>query len=184
MSLVNDIGTKVRSGERMQDWFACNELLEGYICIFRNVDRGHYSDYFGYANWYHEGHDFPVLQCFWPDRAGRFPWETECAKAVREAQPILATKSDWPFADAKNTCVITTRQILSDGLPLLLVAHDEDGDWQFLCGTTNEADDGCVAALGCMVDLHPAVAELADLPLGWIAERESPNLPWVRSRNV
>ena len=53
---------------------------------------------------------------------------------------------DWPFADPRNVAVITTRQVFREGLPVLLVTHDEDdGDWQFVCGTTNELGDDCVA---------------------------------------
>ena len=50
----------------------------------------------------------------------------------------------WPFADPPNTAVITTRPVLEQSAPILLVVHDAvDGTWQFLCGTTN--DSACLA---------------------------------------
>lgn len=51
----------------------CRALLEGYDCVLRPVARRHYPDRFGYARWDYKGDGFPVMQCFWPDRAGRFP---------------------------------------------------------------------------------------------------------------
>jgi hypothetical protein len=88
---------------------------------------------------------------------------------------------DWPFEDPPNVITITTRQVLEEGHPILLVCHDEeDGCWQVLCGTTDDPADGRVVGLDCMVARDPSVAELADLPLGWRAWRESPDAPWQR----
>jgi hypothetical protein len=90
----------------------------------------------------------------------------------------------WPFEDARNTASITTAQILAGTHPILLVTHDsDDGTWQFLCGTTDQSEDGRVVGLGSVVDRDPSVAELADLPLGWRAWRESPTKPWHRERD-
>jgi hypothetical protein len=87
----------------------------------------------------------------------------------------------WAFADPPNVATFTTFKVLEQGHPILLVAHDgEDGAWQFLCGTTNDPADGRVVGLDCIVGLDPAIVELADLPLGWRAWRESPGKPWNR----
>jgi hypothetical protein len=49
----------------------------------------------------------------------------------------------WPFADPPNTAAITTRPVLEQSAPILLVVHDaDDGARQFLCGTTNDSADG------------------------------------------
>ena len=65
--------------------------------------------------------------------------------------------------------------------PITYVSHDaEDGEWQFL-GPSMAARGGPV--LVCFhhpVDNDPTLKELADLPLGWYAERSKPNEPWVR----
>lgn len=45
---------------------------------------------------------------------------------------------EWPFADPPNCAVFTTAPVLEDHLPVLLVFHDDDGSWQFLCGTTTQ----------------------------------------------
>ena len=89
-------------------------------------------------------------------------------------------EADWPFAEAINTTAFTTKPVLHQGLPILLISHDIDGDWQFLCGTTNEPKDGAVVCLGCVFDGDSTVGEVADLPKRWIAWRDSADAPWVR----
>ncbi len=88
--------------------------------------------------------------------------------------------SRWPFSGPINTSAISTKQVMRDSLPILLVTHDDDGDWQVLCGTTDEPADAMVICLGCLFDRDPTIGELADLPHGWRAWRASPSSPWVR----
>lgn len=89
----------------------------------------------------------------------------------------------WPFADARNVAVLTTANVLDGSHPVLLVTHDQDdGAWQFLCGTTNDGSDGRVVGLEEIVQLDPSLRELADLPVGWRASRESPQDSWHRER--
>jgi hypothetical protein len=90
----------------------------------------------------------------------------------------------WPFADSPDVTTITTSKVLEEGHPILLVTHDEDdGMWQFLCGTTNDPKDGRVVCLDCVFERDPSITELADLPLGWRAYRSSPETPWERCEN-
>jgi hypothetical protein len=93
-------------------------------------------------------------------------------------------ESEWPFGDSTNVAAITTRLVMDDGLPILLVTHDDDGDWQVLCGTTKEPQDGRVVCLGCMFERDRTIGELADLPRGWSAWRESVTDPWQREKNA
>ena len=87
----------------------------------------------------------------------------------------------WPFEEAtRNTASITTRPVL-EGAPILLVTHDaDDGGWQFLCGTTNETEDGRIVGMGEMYDRDRSLGEIADLPEGWRAWRTAPGQPWQR----
>jgi hypothetical protein len=87
----------------------------------------------------------------------------------------------WPFADPPDLAVFTTRAVLEDGLPVLLVAHDDDGAWQFLCGTTSEVSQARLISLGQVLELDGGLGVLADLPPGWIARRLTPAGPWTRS---
>ncbi len=89
---------------------------------------------------------------------------------------------EWAFDDSPNTATITTVKILERRAPILLVTHDEDdGGWQFLCGTTNEDADARIVGLGTIVKLDASVNELTDLPVGWRAWRESSGAPWQRA---
>ena len=91
--------------------------------------------------------------------------------------------ADWPFADPMNVASITTRQVLKENCPIRIVSHDEDdGCWQFLCGTTDDPDDSMVVALERIVEHDPSIRELADLPLGWKAWRDSPAGLWQRGQ--
>lgn len=88
--------------------------------------------------------------------------------------------SDWPFADSPNFASYSTRGVMERGEPILLVAHEaEDGSWQFI-GYEADPADLVVVCLEHAVGVDPSVAALADLPLGWAAERESPTAPWRR----
>ena len=89
-------------------------------------------------------------------------------------------ESNWPFDVPADTAAFTTRYVLDGSRPVIEVYHDHDGDWQFMCGATNAAEDGRLVGLGEMVSLDPTLVQLADLPAGWCAYRESPEHPWSR----
>ena len=92
-------------------------------------------------------------------------------------------EKNWRFTEPENQAVITLRQILSDGEPILHVTHDlEDGGWQFLGWGDAKEEDAKVVALRTIVRLDPSVQELADLPPGWHAWRRAANEPWQRSK--
>lgn len=87
----------------------------------------------------------------------------------------------WPFPDAQAKKVYTTRFVLEEGKPILVVAHDPDGEWEFLCATTDDPKDARQVSLAFMLDLDPSVAGVADLPTGWRAYRESTEGHWMQA---
>jgi hypothetical protein len=90
-------------------------------------------------------------------------------------------KTKWPFADARKTAVFTTQDIIEEGKPILLVTHDQDdGVWQFHTGGIVPASEAKVVALYEIIFRDPSIVELADLPLGWSAVRDSITSPWKR----
>ncbi|MGH2920557.1 MAG: hypothetical protein ACRDKU_00600 [Gaiellaceae bacterium] len=88
--------------------------------------------------------------------------------------------SVWPFSDPKERSVYTTRFVLDEGLPILVVSHDPDGEWEFLCGTTDKPKDAREIMLGEVLELDERVGEVADLPVGWRAFRSSAEAPWMQ----
>jgi hypothetical protein len=92
--------------------------------------------------------------------------------------------SSWPFADPESVAAICCVHILDNVRPILRVTHDEDdGGWQVLCGFEHDGSEARVVCLGCIIERDPSLMELADLPLGWGAARQSTSEPWLRSAN-
>ncbi len=87
----------------------------------------------------------------------------------------------WPFDQERNVATVTTRQVVLEKHPVLSVAHySDDHSWAFTCGTTNKSDDLLLVSMGELVDLDDSLYEIADLPPGWCAERDSVGDQWHR----
>ncbi len=70
--------------------------------------------------------------------------------------------------------------------PVLLVAHEEDGAWCFLCGDMHpdSAESYRVVGVGHLVERDASLHECADLSLGQEAERAAVGRPWMRTKNA
>ena len=95
---------------------------------------------------------------------------------------------DWPFDQPPNTASITLRRIAipepgEAPRPILYVSHDRDG-WQFLDGGPVTMDDAAVVGMGAMLRLDPTLAQVADLPRGWIATRPAQDAEWTRAKRT
>ena len=78
--------------------------------------------------------------------------------------------------------MVTLRSIVFDGAPILLVFHDEDDHgWQFLDERAFEMSNAALVALEEIVKHDPSVLEIADMPPGWKAWRDSASSPWHRA---
>ena len=85
--------------------------------------------------------------------------------------------------ESPNGLAITTRQVMEQGWPILLVTHDaeEPPGWQFINGQdTNDRANGIPVHVEHVIERDPSVMELADLPEGWQARRDSEDSPWIR----
>jgi hypothetical protein len=196
--VINGIGEDIKNGKPFKAGAQYPDILEGVECAIRHVEPIWYRPFLGYATWYYHGLDFPCLQCVWPDKQQRFPWEKGFKKEWLAKQPLLFEKDpvaartedflrstgDWKFPEPTNVITITTRQVVKEGKPILLATHDGDESaWQFLSGDPVDLSDAMVVCLWEMVKLDPTLAELADLPVGWRATREAVGKPWRRTRN-
>lgn len=152
-------------------------FLEGFDVRFVTVDKGRYPDYFGYAGWFYKNWEFPALQIVWPDRQALYPWEAHFNPDWKAAQPLLDRDNDFKFREERNVAVFTTRQVL-EGLPILRVVHETDGDWQFLCDTTYDVADLKIVALEEIAKRDPTVNDLFQLNYGWHAVREAVEEEW------
>lgn len=77
----------------------------------------------------------------------------------------------------------TCSHVLQEGRPLLLLSREADGDVVALCGGEDDtAETTRSLPLDRLLALDGSLAELADMPDGWVALRESPDQDWVRSK--
>ena len=89
-SMINSIGERVRQGEKFEPGRGYADIIgSGHYVQFRPVDVSHYKDWVNSAIWFYDNHpaSFPLLQCFYPDMNGKFPWEPGCEQWAIDAQP-------------------------------------------------------------------------------------------------
>jgi hypothetical protein len=78
----------------------------------------------------------------------------------------------------------TCSHVLENDRAILLVSRELDGEVLAVCGAEDDtAETTRDIPLNRLLILDDSLAELADLPDGWIALRESPNDGWVRSQS-
>jgi hypothetical protein len=175
-----------------------SELIGNVDCEFRPVDQNWVKHLMNWANWYYGGTNYPVLQAIYPDLENRFPEDQ--GFNGRFAQPLMQPEAamgpveknfwdsidelekfrDWRFPDPPHTGAYISKAVQSRSEPVTYVSHDaDDGAWQFL-GDTMTDSGGVLVCLHHPIDDDPSLAELADLPLGWCAERDAAGEPWCR----
>jgi hypothetical protein len=102
-------------------------------------------------------------------------------KKLRLADSRQNKNADFKFAESKTHIVFTLKQIVENKEPILFVIHDSDeADWQFLSGKPVSQKDLVVVPLQSLVSADGSLNELADLPQGWYATRESLTAEWKR----
>ena len=90
-------------------------------------------------------------------------------------------ESNWPFDEPRNCTTITMRQVLEGSEPILLASHDaDDHGWQFIGTLDASVADAKVVSLEEIVGLDRTALEVADLPPGWQAIRETVGGAWTR----
>lgn len=53
--------------------------------------------------------------------------------------------------------------------PIVEVLHYDEGDWQFMCNTTEDPEDGMVVCMGCLFEKHPWIAKFGGLGSGYLS---------------
>ncbi len=94
-----------------------------------------------------------------------------------------AGKPEFKFSDPENKACFTCSHVFSREKPILYVAHDSEGDWQFLCGEEGHAEeDSKIISLKQAVELDSSINDLYEMPLGMGAERRALKEKWVPFR--
>ena len=87
--LANHLGALVRSGRHFEADTEERGILERNPLAFRRVAPKWLPVFLGNAAWHYETEEFPVLQAFWPDPTGHFPWQPGADQSWRGDQPCL-----------------------------------------------------------------------------------------------
>lgn len=95
-AILERLHAEIRKGTRFRDGDRTAAALDGCRCAFRDVPSRFLVTHFTYAVRYYGDDRFSALQCVWPDRSGRFPWEPEFDEALRKKQPVLAESAPGP----------------------------------------------------------------------------------------
>jgi len=77
------------------------------------------------------------------------------------------TDKEWPFDQAPNVAAITSKHIIRQGRPILLITHYEDDEsWGFQSGEPVSIEYAQVVGMGTIFRLDPTLTQIADLPPG------------------
>jgi len=90
------------------------------------------------------------------------------------------------FEDGLNTAVFTTKFVVKDKKEITYITHEtEDGVWQFFSNDLfdNFEEVAIILSLDEIINMDKTVLEIADLPLGYIATRETIKDKWEISKN-
>jgi hypothetical protein len=95
----------------------------------------------------------------------------------------MSNHQTWPFNDPPNVAVIANRKTVRGEEWIAYVSHDlDDGAWQFHTAGAEVAEgDAVFVSLQNITQIDATVLQLADLPLGWHAWRDTKDLPWKRA---
>lgn len=177
------------------------DLVGNVDCEFRSVDKKWVEHLMGWALWYYEGNEFPVIQAVYPDLQNRFPEDEGFEKSFEQPlmqpdAPMTKVENDfwasadpksslfnWKFPDDPHTRVFLSETVHNGTEPVTYVSHDtEDGAWQFLGDSMSDGGGPVISCLHHPIDNDPSLSELADLQLGWCAERNRVGEPWTRKK--
>lgn len=84
----------------------------------------------------------------------------------------------WKFPEQRDARAYLSNAVLKHQETITFVCHEKQA-WQFL-GDSMAGSGAAVVCLHHPIDEDPSLEELADLPLGWYAERQGPGAKWVR----
>lgn len=195
--LLNEAARQLRAGVNLSQG-RHRDMIGEVECEFRPVDPAWVQHLMGWGHWYYDGWNFPVLQAVYPDLENRFPGESGFDQKFE--QPLMqpgfsrtviendfwasadpeSSLFNWKFPDPPHTGVYLSKTVQNGTESITYVSHDaDDGAWQFL-GDSMSHSGGVLSCFHHPIDNDPSLVELADLPLGWYAERAKPGEPWIR----
>lgn len=86
---VNAVVQKIAAGEKLEAGKATAGAFGKFDAGVRKVLPKWYRSFLGTALGYYDSAEFPVLQLFWPDREGHYPWQSGFDESIFSFQPAL-----------------------------------------------------------------------------------------------
>lgn len=153
-------------------------IFLNYPVQFLSVNKAHYPDYLGYgAVFYKSTFDFPTIQLVWTDKEGQFPWDDNFFVDWKFKQPLLDRNTDFKFYEERTLGVFTTKATL-EGLPIVRVYHNDDGDWQFHSEEEPAPENTVLVSLESLVLKDQSLNDIHHLNYGQFAIRTDAKSPW------
>jgi hypothetical protein len=187
--LLNQAAARIAKGERFLHGAKKRDLLPGYTCPLARFPRSAFEEHLGQAIVHFGGADrFDAVQCIWPDPKKHLPWDPKVMPPVLARQPVFlrpdAGPRDpvWPFEEGQSRRALTTIQVVTGKEPVRFVGRFDDGDWQFVCETTEDEDDLVVTTLGWLYDHDPTLKRAAKVPPGGAIVRKELGGRWKEER--
>ena len=87
--LINDYNARVKDGEVFEVDKMYDGFLEGFEVTFKLVEKKHYKEYFGWAQWLYKDKPYRVLQLIYPNTSGVWVWDKEADDDLKWFIPRL-----------------------------------------------------------------------------------------------
>ena len=75
--MINGYNNRIKDGESFEQNCFYDDFLDGFKVTFKEVEKKHYKEYFGWGNWLYKNENFKVLQLIYPSTLGVWPWDEE-----------------------------------------------------------------------------------------------------------
>lgn len=83
------------------------------------------------------------------------------------------------FTESLNTVVFTSKYVINQNSPIVYVAHNNDGTWEFWGEQIIDESEIMLVSLEQIIKRDNSILKLADLPVEFSAARRSKDTDWV-----
>ncbi len=87
--LLNNMAYDIKNGKNYTVGEFHEGVLDDFLCYFGEVPKSKYKESVGWAIWFYEGYDFPLIQCVYPTVDGKLAWEKDFPEDARFFCEIL-----------------------------------------------------------------------------------------------
>jgi hypothetical protein len=78
--MINEYNNRIKDGEVFEPNNFYEGFLDGIEVTFKEVEKKHYREYFGWGRWLYKNYNFKVLQLIYPSTSGVWPWDKDASE--------------------------------------------------------------------------------------------------------